>query len=104
MLKHRQQSLLDAKRSDLYRKSCLALHFEPDHKIASLQVHLISLLWRQSTYRTLELSNVQTLEDIASLVRVTDILKSLSSILSTFIHQDFLSTRVLINELCDIVN
>jgi hypothetical protein len=44
------------------------------------------------TYESLQLTNVQALEDLARLVTVADILESLGGILSTNIEQDFLAT------------
>ena len=55
------------------------------------------VLGQWGTYASLVLSNIQLGHDIASLVRVSDILKGLGRVLACLVQQHLLSARVLID-------
>lgn len=47
-----------------------------------------------TTYQTLHSADEQTLEDLAGLIGVADVLESLGAVLATDIQKDFLTTTV----------
>lgn len=53
------------------------------------------------TYAALESADEQTLEDLAGLVTVADILECLGGVLATDVEEDLLTTGVLVNEACN---
>ena len=53
---------------------------------------------------TLEISNVEPLKNFTGLVRMSDVLKSLGSVLATLGHDNLVSSRMLVQELGNVVN
>jgi hypothetical protein len=48
------------------------------------------------THQTLQVTNKETLQDLASLVAVPNILKGLCGVLTTHVEEDFLTTTIII--------
>ena len=49
---------------------------------------------RDTTYQSLQVADEETLEDLARLVTVADILKGLGGVLATDVEEDFLTAAV----------
>jgi hypothetical protein len=58
-----------------------------------------AIAWeKRKTYQALHSADQQTLEDLTGLITVADVLEGLCAVLASYVEEDLLTTRVLIDE------
>lgn len=58
-------------------------------------MEIYTVCGEERAYHALEVTDEETIQDLASLVTVSDILKSLRGVLATYVEKDFLTTTMM---------